>query len=135
MRHGVQASLILAAVLGAGCLVDVRRVSDPGPAFREAREEAARVQGKPGPARSLNVLVYEADERKLVRVSLPIWLVKKIQHEVDDDDFDWDDDDVPARTGRRVRRHLRLEELEKAGLGLLVEVEEDDGARVLVWLR
>ena len=134
MRRSVQAAVVVAAFLGAGCLVEVRRVSDPRSAFQEAREEVRRVQGQPGPARHLNVLVYEPDERKLVRVSLPMWLVKKIHHEIDEDgDFRWDDDE--GRAGRRVRRHLRLEELEKAGLGLLVEVEEDDGGQVLVWLK
>jgi len=33
-----------------------------------------------------------------------------------------------------VRPHLRLEDIEKAGLGILVEVEEDGGDQVLVWL-
>jgi len=32
-------------------------------------------------------------------------------------------------------RHVRLEDLEKAGLGVLVEVEEEGGDLVLVWLK
>ena len=35
----------------------------------------------------------------------------------------------------RMKRHVRLEEIEKAGLGVLVEVEEEDGEQVLIWLR
>jgi hypothetical protein len=135
MRKSIQAAAVLVALLGAGCLVEIRRVSDPRPAFQEAREEARRLQGKPGPAHAVNVLVYEPDEHKLVRVSVPMWLVKKIKHDVDDGDIDWDDDDDTGRAGRRARRHLRIEELEKAGLGVLVEVEDDDGGQVLVWLK
>src|SRR5262245_23021700 len=137
MRKSIQAAVVLAAILGAGCLVEVKKVSDPRPIFQEAREEAKRLQGKPGPAHSVNVLVYEPDEHKLVRVNVPMWLVKKIKDDVDDGDFDWDDDDHHdhGKTGRRIRRHIRLEDLEKAGLGVMIEVEDDDGGQVLVWLK
>ena len=96
--------------------------------------EAARVAGQPGPARSLQVLVYDPGDRELVRVSLPMWLVRKLDHEVD-----WDDDDWDAEDGDKVRHALRgrisLRDLEKSALGTLIEVEEEDGEQVLVWLR
>ena len=102
------------------------------PLFDQARREAARYQGRPGPARELNVLVFERDEGKLVRVSVPMWFVRAAERRVDwDKELDHDDDEV----ARHVRRHVRLEDLEKAGLGLLVEVDEEDGEKVLVWLR
>ena len=34
-----------------------------------------------------------------------------------------------------MKRHVRLRDLERAGLGLLVEVEEEDGEQVLLWLK
>ncbi len=34
-----------------------------------------------------------------------------------------------------MKSRLRLEDIEKAGRGILVEVEEEDGDQVLVWLR
>jgi hypothetical protein len=49
------------------------------------------------------------------------------EREIGDDDRD--------RVARRVRRHVRLEDIEKAGLGILAEVEDEDGEQVLVWLR
>ena len=55
--------------------------------------------------------------------------------------MDWDDDDfgdhgdVGERVARRLKHRVDLRELEKAGRGLLVEVEEDGGEQVLVWLR
>jgi hypothetical protein len=126
------AILILAAGLQAGCLVEVKHVADAGGAFREARAEALRYQGRPGPAQQLNVLAYDADEGELVRVSVPMWLARKAAGHVD-----WDAD-LHGRDGeavRRLQRRVALEDIEKAGLGILADVEEDGGEQVLVWLR
>lgn len=127
------AILILAAVLQAGCLVHVERVADPTAAFRDARAEALRVQGRPGPARQLNVLVYDPADREMVRVSVPMWLARKAAGHVDWDEVGLDGRDRDA--ARRVTRRLRLEDIERAGLGLLAEVEDEGGEQVLVWLR
>lgn len=126
---------VLAGLVVSGCLVQIEHIRDPRPHFEAARREAARLQGRRGPAKELNLLVYDASEQKLVRVSIPMWLARKIESRVDwdkDVDFDWDDKE---RVGRSVRRHVNLKEIDKAGLGLLVEVDEDDGEQVLVWLR
>ncbi len=122
---------LVAGLLGAGCLVQVDHVKDPSQAFREARAEAARFQGRPGPARQVNVLAYDPDDHELVRVSLPMWLCRKLDHHTQLD-FDGDGEE---RAARAVKRHVRLEDLEKAGLGVLLEVEEGDGEQVLIWLR
>lgn len=138
MSLRVSAGVLAIAVLGlleTGCLVQVERVRDPGPAFRQARAEALRYQGRPGPAHQLNVLVYDRDEGKLVRAELPMWLVRKLERRAGES-HDWDVDfDADGRVKHSLDRHLRLEDVEKAGLGVLVEVEEDDGGRVLVWLK
>jgi hypothetical protein len=112
--------VLLAAILQAGCLVHVERVDDPTAtaAFRTARAEALQYQGRPGPARQLNVLVYDPGDKEMVRVSVPMWLARKAAGRVD-----WD------------ARRLRLEDIERAGLGILAEVDEEDGEQVLVWLR
>lgn len=128
MRGSGVLGVILAGVLATGCLVEVHSTSDPGPAFKAARAEAARVQGRPGPAREVNLLAWDRHDRKLVQVSLPMWLCREL-----DQHADWDDRDA-ERLARRVERHVRLRDLERAGLGVLVEVEEDD-SQVLVWLR
>jgi hypothetical protein len=134
MRIRALAVAILGGLLATGCFVSVTHVSNPSAAFDEARREAARVAGRPGPARSLQVLVYDPGDRELVRVSLPMWLVRKLDHEVDLDDEDWD-----AEGGDKVRDALRgrisLRDLEKSALGTLIEVEEEDGEQVLVWLK
>jgi len=135
MRKQAILAAAVAGALSSGCLVQIEHVRDPRPHFEAARREAARLQGRRGPAKELNVLVYDASDQKLVRVSIPMWLARKIESRVDwdkDMDFSWDEKD---RVRRSVRRHVNLKEIERAGLGLLVEVEEDDGEQVLVWLR
>ena len=48
-------------------------------ASRKARRSrGARPGGKGIPPHHLNVLVYDADDRELVRVSVPLWLARKI---------------------------------------------------------
>jgi hypothetical protein len=126
------AILILAALLQAGCLVQVQHVTDATKAFREARAEALRFQGRPGPARQLNVLVYDPDDSELVRVSVPMWLAKKAAGHAD---WDLDLDEQDEEALGRVKRRVPIEALEKAGLGILAEVDEDGGEQVLVWLR
>ena len=125
------AVLVLAALLQAGCLVNIEHTTDPTAAFQEARTEALRFQGKPGPAHRLNVLVYDPADGEMVRVSVPMWLARKAASHVD-----WDDAQGPeGNAARHVRRHIRLEDIEKAGLGILAEVSDEDGEQVLVWLR
>ena len=132
MRRSAILVVAVAALLETGCIVQITKVADPRPIFQQARLEAGRYAGKPGRAREVNVLVYEPDEGQLIRVSLPIWLVKKMERHVDWDDIDVDD----AEHVRRVlKRRIRLEDIEKAGLGMLVEVDEEDGEQVLVWLK
>jgi hypothetical protein len=122
------------AVLETGCLVQITKVSNPGPLFEAAKLEAARYAGRKGPAHEVNVLVFEPDEQQLVRVSVPIWLVKKMEGHVDWNDVDLDDESAD-HVRRVLKRRIRIEDLEKAGLGTLVEVEEHDGEQVLVWLK
>lgn len=129
MRSRALLAVILGALIEAGCLVRIEHVSNPAAAFDEARAEAMRHQGRPGPAHTVNVLVYDPGDHELVQVSVPMWLCRKLQGRADFDD------EREERTARAVKRHVRLEDLERAGLGILVEVEEDGGERVLVWLR
>jgi hypothetical protein len=135
MRMRALAVAVLGGLLATGCFVSVTHVSNPAAAFDEARAEAARYAGRPGPARSLQVLVYDPGDRELVRVSLPMWIVRKLEHEA----ADWDDEAWDDEGGDKVRHalhgRLSLRDLEKAALGTLIEVEEEDGEQVLVWLK
>ena len=126
----------------AGCLVNVTHVSNPDRYFEEARRSARAVAGQEGPARELRVLVYDADEHKLIRVEVPLSLVRRLaDNEEFNWDFDFDDHDFchsDSRACADARRKLRKfngRDLEKLPLGPLVEVTEDDGERVFVYLR
>ena len=131
MKRGSALLAVALAVMVSGCLVHVDRVADPRPAFKQARHEAMGLRDQPGPANRLNILAYDPDDEQLVHVELPMWLVR----ELDDGDLDIDGDwDWDPRLRRKVRRQLRIEHLERAGLGIIVEVTEGDGERVLIWL-
>jgi hypothetical protein len=121
----------LLALVQAACLVEIREVHDPGPAFREARAQAERDQRRPGKAHRINVLVFEQDESRLVRVSVPIWLASKVEGHVRRGE---ETDALERSVGARLARRIRLEDLAVAGRGLIADVEDDDG-QVLVWLR
>lgn len=140
MRQRLAVILSL-AFASAGCLVNISHVSNPDRYFEEAMRSARAVAGRAGPARELRVLVYDADERKLVRLELPLGLVRRLTRNAE---FDWDqdfDDEFcdSSRHGcseaRRRLRRFRGQDLEKLPLGPLVEVSEDDGERVFVYLR
>jgi hypothetical protein len=131
MSRASTLALVVAAWTQAACLVQVTQVNDPTAVFEQAHRDATRYQGRPGPARELNVLVFERSERKLVRVSVPMWVVRAAERHVDWEKEMNDGDEI----ARHVRRHVRLEDIEKAGLGILAEVEEEEGEKVLIWLR
>jgi hypothetical protein len=120
---------VAVAVLGAGCIVgvEIEKVEDPGPAFAEARREASRLEGRSGRPKNLRVLVYDREEGELVRASLPLWMVEKM----DDEGVNLD---LGDETEERVRARIRPRDLKNAPLGPLVEVDEEDGDQVLVWL-
>lgn len=136
-RLAIAAGLAFTTV---GCLVNITHVSNPDRYFEDAMRSARAVAGREGPARELRVLVYDADERKLVRVEVPLSLVRRLA-EAEDWDFDLDDHDFchsgsrGCAEARRKLRKFRGRDLEKLPLGPLVEVNEDDGERVFVYLR
>lgn len=132
MRTRIALLLWLLLLPLAGCLrVEVSRTSDPGPAFAVARREAMRFQGRKGPARELSAVIWSADEKQLVRARVPMWLVRKFAHDRDNahesrEGGAWED---------RLAGRLSVRDLDRAGLGLLFELEEEQGERVLVWLQ
>lgn len=133
MKPRLLVSAVVLAVLQTGCFVQVKPVDDPSSAFADARREARRLNGRAGPPRELQILAFDEGDHKLVRLRLPIWLVEEID---DDDDFEfdvqWDDDGEKLR--HYVRKHLRPSEIAHAELGIIVEIEERSGDRVLIWL-
>lgn len=130
---GVLAAAVLASAQAA-CLVDITHVADPSRAFERARDEASRFQGRGGHVSRLNVLAWDPSDREMVRVSVPLWMLRHVEHDIDWDDVGVGDGRDHERWRRRMGK-LRLEDLERAGPGILMEVMEDEGDRVLIWLR
>jgi hypothetical protein len=103
--------------------------------FEKTYAEIARIEGTRGngPRRPhrLCVLVHDAEEGKLVRVSVPMWIVNA--------GLSLGADASRHEHGRSAGDRYDLEwsaikDLGRYGPGLLASVEEE-GARVLVWLR
>jgi hypothetical protein len=76
---------------------------------------------------TLRVLAYDEHARKLVRVSIPFWLIRMMPAGkfsfFNDNGIDFDSD--------RVR--LTHEDLERLGPGLILDQKDRRGAQVLVW--
>jgi hypothetical protein len=138
---GMKASraAVMVALLGAvetACLVQVTHTSDPSRAFERARDEAVRdATRRGGPVSHLNLLAWDPGERKMVRVSVPLWLLRGAEREIDWDDVDFEGGRRDRERWRRRMGKLRWEDIERAGPGILMEVTEDEGDRVLIWLR
>ena len=93
------------------------------PVLHRERAEAAPGQR----LGSLRVLAYDKRARKLVRVSIPFWLLRLVPSNhfsfLDDNGIDIDSD--------RVR--LTLDDLERRGPGLVLDSRDRRGSEVLVW--
>ena len=76
---------------------------------------------------TLRVLAYDTHEEKLVRVSIPFWLLRLAPTNhvsfLNDTGIDFDSD--------RVR--LTLADLERRGPGLILDQADRRGSQVLVW--
>lgn len=112
-----------------------RGVKNADRQFEKASAEIARIEGtrSDGARRPhrLCVLVHDAEQGELVRVSVPMWLV--------DAGLSLGADASGHEHGRSSGDRYELEwsaikDLGRFGRGLLVSVEEER-ARVLVWLK
>jgi hypothetical protein len=103
-------------------LIEIRRGDDPI-IHRELVDQAhsnARLE-------SLRVLAYDSHARKLVRVSIPFWLIRLAPGKrfsfLNDNGFDFDSD--------RIR--VSNEDLERLGPALILDQQDRRGSHVLVW--
>ena len=118
-----------------GCLsVEViDNVRNPEAYFREAHREIARIQRHrryKRHAEKIHILVYEKEERKIVKISTSVFLVDEntdLEHWIEEgkDEFDLK---IRVDFNRRKFRNLRHKRP-----GFLAEIK-DRGSKVLVWL-
>jgi hypothetical protein len=103
-------------------LIEMRRGSEPLLHRELIGASVAR------PLESLRVLAYDSDQEKLVRISIPFWLLRlapsgKRMSFLSDNGVDFDSDRV----------HLTLEDIERRGPGLILDHKDRRGSLVLVW--
>jgi nitrate reductase NapE component len=75
---------------------------------------------------TLRILAYDPRAHKLVRVSVPFWLIRLAPSKhfsFNDNGFDFDSDNV----------RLTVDDLERLGPGLILDQKDRRGSHVLVW--
>ncbi len=84
-------------------------------------------ESSPGaPLTTMHVMAWDDEERKLVTFSLPFWLLRLKSGPIQLSAYSqgWDDRGVS----------FRVEDLEKHGPGLLMDVNESSEGRVIIWV-
>jgi hypothetical protein len=104
-------------------LIEMRRGDEP-----LLHRELLKSEAPARPLASLRVLAYDPDDGKLVRISIPFWLLRlapsgKRMSFLSENGVDFDSDRV----------HLTLEDLERRGPGLILDHTDRQGSLVLVW--
>lgn len=77
------------------------------------------------PPQTLNVMAFDPDEQKVVRVELPFWLLRLKSGGTR---FDVGRSNVDL-----ARMRITVEDLERYGPILILDQKDTDGSRVLVW--
>ena len=103
-------------------------IRDGEPTLNKAR---TKLTGKMSPLEALHILVWQPDEKKLVRLNIPFWLLRMTRgkpirlgsHHGDSD------------TDESMHLNITAAELESYGPGLVIDHVNDGGDRVLVWAK
>lgn len=105
-------------------LIEIRRDTDEPILHRDLLKDAKMPEK---PLESLRVLAYDDNAGKLVRVSIPFWLLRLFPSKnlsfLSGEGIDLDT--------HRIR--LTMDDLERRGPGLLLDQKDRRGSHVLVW--
>jgi hypothetical protein len=118
---------------GCVCVEVIDNVKNPGAYFRKARREIGRLQSRRRFQRcpeQVHLLVYDKDEKKIVKITTPVWLVDgctDLERRIDKgkDELDLE---IRYDFDRKKFRNLKSKRP-----GFLAEINER-GNRVLIWL-
>jgi hypothetical protein len=97
---------------------------DGEPVVSEAKGPAS---GKP--VEAIHILVWNPDNRKLIRLNMPFWLLRMAKGQP------IKLSSTPDARGEPMRLNITAEDLERRGPGLILDHREATGERVLVWAR
>jgi len=79
------------------------------------------------PVAAIHILVWNPDDRKVVRLNVPFWLLRMTKgHPIKLSS-------TQDSEGRPMRLNLTADDLERRGPGLILDHKEASGERVLVW--
>ena len=102
--------------------IEIRKDDEP-----VLHREALRASQSTAKLETLRVLAYDTHAEKLVRVSIPFWLLRLAPSRhmtfLSDSGIDFDSDRV----------HITLDDLERRGPGLILDQADRRGSQVLVW--
>jgi hypothetical protein len=88
-------------------------------------DEPAASPGKP--VEALHIIVWDPDDRKVVKLNMPFWLLRMTKGQpikISSDD---------ETGGGAMKLRITAEDLERRGPGLILDHREATGERVLVW--
>jgi hypothetical protein len=111
-------------------------VDYPADLFKETKKKIEAIHAKDphrkGSVSRLNLLVYDGDDRELVRFSIKKSLVEMALKNGDITD----DDDIKKYSQKYANLSLEnIKNLDRLGPGLLVEIEVvEENTHVLIWL-
>ena len=88
-------------------------------------EEPASSPGQP--VEALHIIVWDPDERKVVKLNVPFWLLRMTKGQP----IKISQHDDPER--EPVKLKITAEDLARRGPGLVLDYKEASGQRVLVW--
>lgn len=88
-------------------------------------DEKTRRAGRP--LEALHIIVWDPDERKMIRLNMPFWLLRMTKGRPIRLSSNTDADGEP------MRLNISAEDLERRGAGLILDHTEASGQRVLVW--
>lgn len=130
-------SPILLALVFSACIgVRIERdVAYPEAAFARAEDRIealeSRLHGRKGSAHRLHLMVYDGDERKLIQVSVPLWIVDACMDLAGDSDSE---DRVHRLEDRYDIEWKAIKDLGRFGPGLLASII-DERSRILIWIQ
>jgi hypothetical protein len=85
----------------------------------------ATAPGKP--VEALHIIVWDPDERKVIKLNMPFWLLRMTKGQP----IKISSNDDPD--AQRVKLQITADDLERRGPGLILDHKEASGERVLVW--
>lgn len=104
-------------------LIEMRPSSEGGPVVHREPQKPRQ-----GPLSNLHVLAWNAEDKKLVRFTMPFWLVRLSGSKPINIRGDGEEDWLGSANIK-----VTAEEIERRGPGLIVNLTNARGVRVIVW--